>query len=227
LILKKLGMPYADSIYHLSYGLVELPSGRMKSREGTVVDADDLINEMVKEAEAKTREKSKPEEFSAEELKELYETIALGALKFFLLKVDPKKKMVFNPEESIDFHGFTGPFIQYTHARIKSILRKEAVDDSKSPAQSSALLPLEKQMLLWLDQYPEIVQQAAIEHNPASVANYIYSVAQLYNTFYTAHSVLKAESDEKKQLRLRLSQLTATTIKEAMGLLGIRVPERM
>ena len=130
LVLKKLGKPYADGIYHLSYGMVELPSGRMKSREGTVVDADDLVDEMVSEAEKKTKEKSKIEEFSASELKELYETLALGALKFYLLKVDPKKRMVFNPEESIDFHGFTGPFIQYTHARIKSILRKE-------PAQST------------------------------------------------------------------------------------------
>jgi len=227
LILKKLGKPYADGIYHLSYGMVELPSGRMKSREGTVVDADDLVDEMVKEAEAKTKEKSKVEEFSEEELKELYETIALGALKFFLLKVDPKKKMVFNPEESIDFHGFTGPFIQYTHARIKSILRKEAVDGSKLTVETSNLLPLEKQMLLLLEQYPEMVQQAALEHNPSAIANYIYSVAQTYNTFYTAHSVLKAESEEKKQLRLQLCQLTATTIKEAMHLLGIRVPEKM
>jgi arginyl-tRNA synthetase len=227
LILKKLGKRYADGIYHLSYGMVELPSGRMKSREGTVVDADDLVDEMVKEAAAKTKEKSKVEEFSEEELKALYETIALGALKFFLLKVDPKKKMVFNPEESIDFHGFTGPFIQYTHARIKSILRKEAVDSSKLKVESSTLLPLEKELLLLLEQYTEMVQQAALEHNPSAIANYIYSVAQTYNTFYTAHSVLKAESEEKKQLRLQLCQLTATTIKDAMHLLGIRVPERM
>lgn len=226
LILKKLGMPYADGIYHLSYGMVELPSGRMKSREGTVVDADDLVDEMVKEAEAKTKEKSKVEEFSEAELKELYETIALGALKFFLLKVDPKKKMVFNPEESIDFHGFTGPFIQYTHARIKSILRKEAPDSAKA-IDGSPLLPLEKSLLLLVEQYPEVVREAGIEHNPSAIANYIYSVAQTYNTFYTAHSVLKAESEEKKQLRLRLCQLTANVIKDAMHLLGIKVPERM
>ncbi len=226
LILKKLGMPYADGIYHLSYGLVELPSGRMKSREGTVVDADDLVDEMVREAEAKTKEKSKIEEFSEAELKELYETIALGALKFFLLKVDPKKKMVFNPEESIDFHGFTGPFIQYTHARIKSILRKEAADSSKV-MDGSPLLPLEKSLLLLVEQYPEVVREAGIEHNPSAIANYIYSVAQTYNTFYTAHSVLKAENEEKKQLRLQLCQLTANVIKDAMHLLGIKVPERM
>jgi len=227
LILKKLGMPYADGIYHLSYGMVELPSGRMKSREGTVVDADDLVDEMVKEAEKKTNEKSKVEEFSNDELKELYETIALGALKFFLLKVDPKKRMVFNPEESIDFHGFTGPFIQYTHARIKSILRKEPVGDSSEVIKNSELLKLEKALLVLLEQYPEMVHQAAMEYNPSAIANYIYSVAQTYNTFYTVHSVLKAENEEKKQLRLQLCRLTATVIKDAMHLLGIKVPERM
>lgn len=225
LILKKLGKPYADGIFHLSYGMVELPTGRMKSREGTVVDADDLVDEMVIEAKKKTSEKSKIEEFDEAELKELYETIALGALKFFLLKVDPKKKMVFNPEESIDFHGFTGPFIQYTHARIKSILRKEVVGDGQLAMGN--LLKLEKQLLLLLEQYPDIVHQAAFEFNPASIANYIYSVAQTYNTFYTVHSVLKAESEEKKQLRLQLCQLTASVIKDGMKLLGIKVPERM
>lgn len=225
LILQKLGMPYADGIFHLSYGMVELPSGRMKSREGTVVDADDLVDEMVKEAEKKTKEKSKIEEFSQEELKELYETIALGALKFFLLKVDPKKKMVFNPEESIDFHGFTGPFIQYTHARIKSILRRAQPANKKLDNQP--LLKLEKNLLLLLEQYPDVVKQAAVEHNPAAVANYIYSIAQTFNSFYTEHKVLNAESEEKKQLRLQLCELTASVIKSAMALLGIRVPERM
>jgi arginyl-tRNA synthetase len=225
LILKKLGKPYADGIFHLSYGMVELPSGRMKSREGTVVDADDLVNEMVNEARNKTAEKSKVEEFSSDELNELYETIALGALKFFLLKVDPKKKMVFNPEESIDFHGFTGPFIQYTYARIKSILRKEQVNGVK--AQSEGLLKLEKELLLLLEQYPDILKQAATDHNPSAIANYIFSVAQTYNSFYTAHSVLKAENEEKKNLRLRICRLTAGVIQNAMGLLGIRVPERM
>jgi arginyl-tRNA synthetase len=225
LILQKLGMPYAGGIFHLSYGMVELPSGRMKSREGTVVDADDLVDEMVKEAEKKTGEKSKIDEFSPEELKELYETIALGALKFFLLKVDPKKKMVFNPEESIDFHGFTGPFIQYTHARIKSILRREQPSINKLADQN--LLKLEKGLLLLLEQYPDAVKQAAIEYNPAAVANYAYSVAQTFNSFYTEHKVLNAESEEKKQMRLQLCEQTAVVIKSAMGLLGIRVPERM
>lgn len=225
LILKKLGKPYADGIFHLSYGMVDLPTGRMKSREGTVVDADDLVDEMVKEAANKTKEKSKVEEFSETELRDLYETLALGALKFYLLKVDPKKRMVFNPEESIDFHGFTGPFIQYTHARIKSILRKESVQPGV--AIGNKLEKLEKELLLLLNQYTDIVQEAATQYSPAVIANYIYSVAQTYNTFYTAHSVLKAESEEKKQLRLRLCQLTSNVIKHAMSLLGIRVPERM
>ena len=225
LILKKLGMPYADGIFHLSYGMVELPSGRMKSREGTVVDADDLVNEMVLQAEKKTKEKSNPEEFSPEELKELYETIALGALKFFLLKVDPKKKMVFNPEESIDFHGFTAPFIQYTHARLRSILRKEQPKGIR--IGQGALLKLEKDLLILLEQFPDTVKQAAIEYNPAAVANYVFGVAQTYNSFYTQHSVLKAESEDKKELRLQICQLTAGVIKNAMALLGIKVPEKM
>lgn len=225
LILQKMGKPYADGIFHLSYGLVELPSGRMKTREGTVVDADDLMNEMVKEAEKKTGEKSKVEEFTEAERKELYETIALGALKFFLLKVDPKKRMVFNPEESIDFHGFTGPFIQYTYARIRSILRRET--PAAGFTTNGRLEPAEKSLLLLLEQYPDTVRQAALEYNPASIANYIFSVAQSYNSFYTLHSVLKAESEEKKQLRLHLCARTASTIQQAMHLLGIKVPERM
>jgi arginyl-tRNA synthetase len=228
LILKKLGMPYADGIFHLSYGMVELPTGRMKSREGTVVDADDLVDEMVAQARKVTAEKSNIADFGEEELEYLYETIALGALKFYLLKVDPKKRMVFNPEESIDFQGFTGPFIQYTHARLKSILRKEAPPGSL-PANGSvsALLPLEKELLLLLEQFGDVVNQAAQEHNPSAIANYVYSVAKTYNSFYTAHSVLKAETEEKKQLRLQLCRLTAAVIKEGMRLLGIRVPERM
>ena len=226
LILKKLGMPYADGIYHLSYGMVELPSGRMKSREGTVVDADDLVDEMVEQAAKVTAEKSNTADFNEAELKELYETVALGALKFFLLKVDPKKRMVFNPEESIDFQGFTGPFIQYTHARLKSILRK-AETDWQQAISNGQLQKLEKELLLVLEQFSEVVKQAATEHNPAAIANYIYSVAKTYNSFYTVHSVLKAENDEKKALRLQLCQLTASTIKEGMAMLGIRVPERM
>jgi arginyl-tRNA synthetase len=169
---------------------------------------------MVIEAEKKTREKSNIEEFAPGELKELYETVALGALKFFLLKVDPKKKMVFNPEESIDFQGSTGPFIQYTHARIKSILRKEQ-PVSSTLSSATSLLKLEKELLLLLEQYPEVVHTAAFEHSPAVVANYIYNVAQTYNSFYTVHKVLKAESEEKKQLRLSICELTANVIKSA------------
>jgi len=226
IILRKLGKPYAEGIIHLSYGMVELPSGKMKSREGTVVDADDLINEMVKEAEKKTKEKSKIEEFTQQELNELYETIALGALKFFLLKVDPKKRMVFNPEESIDFHGFTGPFIQYTHARLRSILRKES-PPSSTAKNSGDLFPLEKELILLLDQYPDHVRQAAVEYNPSAIANYIYSVAKTCNSFYTEHKVIKAESEEKKIMRLQLCHLTSMVIKNGMHLLGIHVPERM
>ncbi|MBO9620027.1 MAG: arginine--tRNA ligase [Niabella sp.] len=225
LILQKLHKPYADGIYHLSYGMVELPSGRMKTREGTVVDADDLLDELVKVAAAKTEELGKVKDFSAEELTALYDTIALGALKFFLLRVDPKKRMVFNPEESIDFQGFTGPFIQYTHARIKSILRNEPLKETAVAA--TALLPLEKELLVLLEQFPTIVKQAAAEHNPSLLAIYAFGVAKLFNSFYTAHSVRNAESDEKKALRLKICSLTAGTIKASMALLGINVPERM
>ncbi|TCJ16535.1 arginine--tRNA ligase [Flaviaesturariibacter flavus] len=226
LILKKLGAPYADGIHHLSYGMVELPTGRMKSREGTVVDADDLVNEMVKVAEAETRAHSKVEEFSEGELKELYETIALGALKFFLLHVDPKKKMLFNPEETIKFQGFTGPFIQYTHARIRSILRK-AGDISFAPSGEESLLPKEKELLLLIEQYGSTVQQAATEYNPSVIANYAFTLAKTYNGFYSEHSVLNAESEAKKWLRLELCRRTSEVLKAAMSLLGIRVPERM
>jgi arginyl-tRNA synthetase len=228
-ILKKLGKPYADGIDHLSYGMVELPKelgSRMKSREGTVVDADDICTEMYKYAEEETSKKSKIQDFTENELSELYETLGLGALKFFLLRVDPKKRIVFDPREGIELHGFTGPFIQYTHARIRSILRKEqpAVGQQLTAGD---LLKLEKELLLLLEQYGTILQQAAVEHNPSVIAIYVFTVAKTYNTFYTEHSVLNAESEEKKQLRLKLCQLTASTIESAMGLLGIRVPERM
>ena len=226
LILQKLGRPYANSIYHLSYGMVELPTGRMKSREGTVVDADDMVEEMVNVAKNKTEELGKVKDFTEEELKELYDTIALGALKFFLLRVDPKKKMIFNPEESIDFHGFTGPFVQYTHARIKSILRKEKAAGSHQSA-TAGLLKLEKELIVSLEQYPIIIEQAVAEHNPSVLAIYAFNLAKSFNTFYTEHSVMNAESEEKKQLRLQISEMTANIIASAMSLLGIKVPERM
>jgi arginyl-tRNA synthetase len=226
LILKKMKKPYAEGLHHLSYGMVELPSGRMKSREGTVVDADDMIDEMVTVAKNKTEELGKVKDFTATELKELYDTIALGALKFFLLRVDPKKKMVFNPEESIDFHGFTGPFVQYTHARIKSILRKQSLVVSPESLAGS-LLKLEKDLIILLEQYPTIIEQASSEHNPSVIAIYVFNLAKSFNTFYTEHSVMNAESEEKKQLRLQLSEMTANVIASGMGLLGIKVPERM
>ncbi|OIR05670.1 arginine--tRNA ligase [mine drainage metagenome] len=226
LICEKLGLASADQIYHLSYGMVELPTGKMKSREGTVVDADDLVEEMISISQQKTEELGKVKDFTADELKELYNTIGLGALKFFLLRVDPKKKMVFNPEESIDFHGFTGPFVQYTHARIKSILRKmEEVGSRESGAVS--LLPLEKELIIQLEIFPSIIQEAAAEHDPSKLAIYIFNLAKVFNSFYSEHSIANAESEDKKQLRLRSAQLTANVIKKGMSLLGIKVPERM
>jgi len=226
LIAEKLKLPGAEGIYHLSYGMVELPTGRMKSREGTVVDADDMVEEMVSIAGRHTEELGKVKDFTEPELKELYDTLGIGALKFFLLRVDPKKRMIFNPEESIDFHGFTGPFVQYTHARIKSILRKEkAVDNLQSAIDG--LLKLEKALIVKLEQYSTIVEQAAAEHNPSILAIYAFELAKMFNAFYTEHSVMNAESDEKKQLRLKLSEMTANVIASAMGLLGIKVPERM
>ena len=231
LIAEKMKVPGAEGIYHSSYGMVELPTGRMKSREGTVVDADDIIDEMVAIAGKHTEELGKVKDFTPTELKELYDTLGIGALKFFLLRVDPKKRMVFNPEESIDFHGFTGPFVQYTHARIKSILRKESGETrhTLSVQQSGvgSLLKLEKQLIVKLEQYSTIVEQAASEHNPSVLAIYAFELAKTFNTFYTEHSVMNAESEEKKQLRLKLSEMTANVISSAMGLLGIKVPERM
>jgi arginyl-tRNA synthetase len=229
LILEKLGKPYAKGIYHLSYGLVELPTGRMKTREGTVVDADDMIEELKKVAREKTEELGKVKDFNPGELSELYETIALGALKFFLLRVDPKKKMIFNPEESIDFHGFTGPFIQYIHARIKSVLRKakEAGEISSPVSPGSPLLPLEKKLIVQLEQFPVLIEQAVNEHDPSALAIYAYEVARIFSSFYAEHSVLNAESEEKKQLRLMICELTSNVIASAMNLLGIKVPERM
>ena len=225
LICQKLGMPYADDIHHLSYGMVELPSGKMKSREGNVVDADDIVDEMIAISESHTKELGKVKDFTETELKELYETIGIGALKFFLLRVDPKKKMIFNPEESIDFHGFTGPFIQYTHARIKSILRKEK-PKGNLPIQT-ALLPLEKELLITIEQYPLAIENAGAEMDSSVIANYAYQVAKIFNSFYTEHSIVNAETGEKKELRLMIAEMTANVIYSAFSMLGIKVPERM
>ncbi|HUB59524.1 MAG TPA: arginine--tRNA ligase [Puia sp.] len=226
LICRKLGLPSADGIYHLSYGMVELPTGRMKTREGTVVDADAILDEMHAEAERKTIEQGKTEGFSASELDVLYETIGLGGLKFFLLRVDPKKRMLFNPEESIDLHGYTATFIQYAYARIRSIFRKEG-DSVFAGPMSTALLSLEKALIVVLEKYPSVVVQAGEEMNPSLVAAYAFQVAQTFNSFYNVHSITGAESPEKKVLRLRLAQLTANVLRSGMGLLGIRMPERM
>ncbi len=225
LIAEKLQLPNAKNIYHLSYGMVELPTGKMKSREGTVVDADDIVDEMERVAQEKTEELGKVKDFTTEELASLYHTIGLGALKFFLLRVDPKKKMVFNPEESIDFHGFTGPFIQFNHARIKSILRKEKVIGNWE--LGIGFLPLEKELIVALEQYGTIIQQACDEMNPSAIAIYVYNIAKTFSSFYTEHSIANAETDNKKQLRLQLASMTANVIKSGMELLGIAVPERM
>ena len=224
LICQKLQLPAADGIYHLSYGMVELPTGKMKSREGTVVDADDLVDEMIKISKEKTEALGKVSDFTPAQLEELYNTIGLGALKFFLLRVDPKKKMIFNPEESIDFHGFTGPFIQYTHARIKSILRKTGTAVSLT---ANELLPLEKQLAIELSLFPAIINEAADNLDPSKIAIYAFNLAKLFNTFYTEHSIANADSETKKQLRIKIGILTAATLQKAMGCLGIAVPEQM
>ena len=227
LICQKLGMPNADNISHLSYGMVELTTGKMKSREGTVVDADDLVDEMIATSQKHTEELGKVKDFTPEELKDLYDTIGLGAMKFYLLRVDPKKTMVFNPEESIDFHGFTGPFVQYTHARIKSILRKEPLSNDQQPLASNDLLKLEKEVIVMLEQYPDAIEQACSEHNPSVIAMYVFNLAKTFNSFYTELSIANAETADKKQLRLQLAVMTANALKSGMELLGIRVPERM
>lgn len=224
LICQKLQIPNADNIFHLSYGMVELPGGRMKSREGTVVDADDIVTEMESIAAQHTQQLGKVKDFTEEELKELYYVLGVGALKFFLLRVDPKKRMIFNPEESIEFHGFTGPFIQYTYARTKSILRKE---QPRNIYSHGILLPLEKNVIIELEKYPTIIDQAAMEMSPSVIANYIFGLAQVFNSFVTELRILTAETEDKKELRLQLAQMTVNVIKSGMGLLGIKVPERM
>ena len=238
-ICRKLGMPFADKILHLSYGMVELTTGKMKSREGTVVDADDLVDEMIETAKQHTEELGKVKDFTEDELKKLYETLGLGAMKFYLLRVDPRKRMVFNPGESIDFHGFTGPFVQYTYARIQSILRKiggqvsivngqwSMGNEHDSIDNGQKLLALERQLIISLEKYDNVISQAADELNPSVVANYVFHLAKTFNSFYAEHSVANAESDEKKILRLHVAVMTATVIKSALHLLGIDVPERM
>ncbi len=218
LILKKLGFEWAANLYHLSYGMVELPSGKMKSREGTVVDADDLMEEMTSTAKTISEELGKLYGYSNDEKAKLYKTIGLGALKYYILKVDPKKSMMFNPEESVDFAGNTGPFIQYTYARIQSILRK-ANFDFVIPSTIETLHSKEKELIKQIELYPEVIQDAAKNHSPALVANYTYDLVKEYNSFYQTVSILGEEDTTKKIFRVQLSKKVADTIKSAFKLL--------
>lgn len=231
LILEKLGYAWAKRCYHLSYGMVDLPSGKMKSREGTVVDADDLIDEMVTEAEKQTRELGKVEEADSGEALELYRMIGLGALKFFLLKVDPKKRMLFDPNESVQLQGFTGPFIQYTHARIRAIMRKAdslGIKVSASGLQKSGSLePAEREVIIVLNSYESKVREAAKTYSPAIIANYVYELAKEYNQFYQTVPIFAEPDPSRLMLRIALSDAVGQTLSKGMGLLGIKVPERM
>lgn len=226
LILKKLGFEWAKNLYHLSYGMVDLPSGKMKSREGTVVDADDLIQEMADTSEEISKELGKLDDYNEDEKKALYKTIGLGALKYFILKVDPKKRILFDPKESIDFQGNTGPFIQYTYARIQSILRKSKNSENTEVLDIS-LHEKEKQLLKQLELFPEVIQNAAVQHSPALIANYTYDLVKDFNSFYQNVSILGADSDKEKTFRVALSRTVGQTIKNAFSILGIDVPERM
>lgn len=230
LILKKLGKFWADHIYHLSYGMVELPFGKMKSREGTVVDADDLMDEMYQTAKRTTEDLGKFDDFTEEESDRLYKMLSLGALKYFILKVDPKKTILFNPAESIDFNGNTGPFIQYTHARIKSVLRKAdelGIVYTEVLNQAPAISEKEKNLLKLLNEFPQTIQQASGNFNPALIANFVFELAREYNQFYHEFPMLKETDEITRKFRLGLSAFIGNTIKSAMGLLGIEVPERM
>lgn len=228
LILKKLGFDWAKNLYHLSYGMVDLPSGKMKSREGTVVDADDLIADMATTAQSISEELGKLDGYTEEEKQELYKTIGLGALKYYILKVDPKKRILFDPKESIDFQGNTGPFIQYTYARIQSILRKSDVDTLvKLDADEVSLHEKERELIKQLQLFPETVQQAAAQHSPALIANYTYDLVKAFNSFYQNVSILGADTKNEIVFRVQLSNAVAKTIKNAFSLLGINVPERM
>ena len=230
LILKKLGYDeWSDHIYHLSYGMVELPEGKMKSREGTVVDADDLIADMVSTAREMSDELGKLDGCTAQEADAIASMVGLGALKYFILKVDPKKTMLFDPRESIDFNGNTGPFIQYTHARIRSVLRKaeEAGIDFRTQDEAAALLPEEIELIKALTEYPATVQAAAANFAPSIVGAYAYELAKSFNGYYHDHSILKEECTTTRDMRLRLAEQVARTIRLAMALLGIDVPERM
>ena len=226
LILKKLGYAWAEDLFHLSYGMVDLPSGKMKSREGTVVDADDLIDEMKNSAEEISQELGKLEGYSEEQKQEVYKTIGLGALKYFILKVDPKKRILFDPAASVDFQGNTGPFIQYAYARVQAIVRKSAHDQSVIPSDIQ-LHEKEREVLKQLELFPEIIQQAAKQYSPAIIANYTYELVKTYNSFFQNVSIFGANTENETLFRAQLSQWVGTVIGSAFGLLGINVPERM
>ncbi|CAI8236361.1 MAG: Arginine--tRNA ligase [Formosa sp. Hel1_33_131] len=227
LILKKLGFDWAKDLTHLSYGMVDLPSGKMKSREGTVVDADDLIVEMASTAKEISQDLGKLEGYSDSEKEKTYGTIGLGALKYFILKVDPKKRILFDPKASVDFQGNTGPFIQYTYARIQAILRKSTIDPAGDIPVGYALHSKEKALIKQLQLFPEVIQQAAANYSPALVANYAYDLVKEFNSFYQNVSILGADTPSEIRFRVQLSKAVATTIKNAFSLLGIQVPERM
>jgi arginyl-tRNA synthetase len=229
--LRKLGKPYAEGIYHLSYGMVDLPSGKMKSREGTVVDADELVAEMIDTARQQTEELGKIEGFTPEQAQELYHILAMGALKYFLLKVDPKKRMLFNPQESIDFRGNTGPFIQYSHARISAILRKAAdmglAVDVSAFSHIANLHETEQEVIIQLVNYPAVVMEAGNLFAPSVIANYAYELAKAYNRFYQEVSIFNETDEQARNFRIALSAMVARFIRNSMRLLGIEVPERM
>ncbi len=225
-ILKKLGYDWANRLYHLSYGMVELPHGKMKSREGTVVDADDLMQEMTDTARDISKELGKLEGYSEDEKERLFKIIGLGALKYFILKVDPKRTILFDPKKSIDFQGNTGPFIQYTYARIQSILRK-AGEPKNLNFDKVELQDKEKEIIKFISQFPEIIQVAALQQNPGIIANYVYDLVKLYNSFYQSIPILATSDEEEKKFRIALSKKTGDTIKNSFQLLGIEVPERM
>jgi arginyl-tRNA synthetase len=227
LALQKLGYKWADGIYHLSYALVESPTGRFKSREGKTADADDLISEVLRIAEEKTKELGKIEGFTAEEANVLYRTIGLGALKYFVLRVNPYKKIIFNPEESIDFHGHTGPFIQYTNARIAAIMRKAGESASLDNVSGYSLSAVERELIILMSEYENVVKSASDKYDPSEVANYAYNLARTYNKFYHESPILSAEKPEEKIVRVALSGQTGVVLKKAMNLLGIEVPEKM
>lgn len=231
-VMQRLGFDWAKDLYHLSYGMVELPNGKMKSREGTVVDADDLMQEMYEVAKQQTLEKGKQQDLTPEQADILYNTLSLGALKYFILKVDPTKTMLFNPQESIDFNGNTGPFVQYTYARIQSIVRKAQeeknvnVEDVKVN-KDITLTDKEIDVLKTISTFPEVIKQAGENYSPSLIANFVYSLAKSFNTFYQDSSILREENTDVMQQRVCLAYFTGEVIKRAMHLLGIDVPQRM